>query len=214
MADPSQAFLRVSGPAAVLSRANIDTDVIISIKRAVAFKRGELGPWALESLRMRGDGTPDPACPLNSPPGDQAVVLVTGANFGCGSSREQAVWALRERGVRVVIAPSFGDIFYGNCFENFVLPIRMEPEPHAALAKAVANDPQVTVDLAECRVTCGSSLQVPFELDPVRRDMLMKGQRMIDLILERRPEVEAFELSVAQQRPWLAAEPAFDWSRA
>ena len=212
MADPSQAFVCVSGPAAVLSRDNIDTDVIISIKRAVAFKRGELGPWALESLRMRADGTPDPACPLNSPPGDQAVVLVTGGNFGCGSSREQAVWALRERGIRAVIAPSFGDIFYGNCFENFVLPIRMDAATHAALAAAVSNEPQVTVDLEECRVSCGS-LQVPFELDPVRRTMLMNGQRMLDLILARGAEVEAFERGVAEQRPWLAAEPVFAWSR-
>jgi 3-isopropylmalate/(R)-2-methylmalate dehydratase small subunit len=213
MADPSQALVRVSGAAAVLARANIDTDVIISIKRAVAFKRGELGPWALESLRMRADGTPDSECPLNSAPGNEAVVLVTGANFGCGSSREQAVWALRERGVRVIIAPSFGDIFYNNCFENLLLPIRLEPQTHAQLAAAVAREPWVTVDLAECSISC-AGLQTAFELDAVRREMLMTGRRMIDLIVARGPEVEAFERRVAQERPWLAADPAFKWSRA
>jgi len=195
----------VGGPAVVLDRANIDTDVIINIKRCVTLQRGEYGPWALEAMRFLPDGTPDPACPLNVPPGDTAKILIVGDNFGCGSSRELAVWALHERGIRVVIAPSFGDIFFGNCFENFLLPIRLPEAQHVRLAAEVKARGEAVVDLQRSTITCGS-LELAFEIDATRREMLLKGQRMIDFILARRAEITAFEARVAAERPWLAQE--------
>jgi 3-isopropylmalate/(R)-2-methylmalate dehydratase small subunit len=209
MEGTGEAMRVVSGPAVILERENIDTDVIINIKRCVTLKRGEYGPWALEALRYRADGSPDPACPLNGPPGDHAVVLVTGANFGCGSSRELAVWALRERGIQVVVAPSFGDIFFGNCFENFVLPIRLEASEHARLTRALRVDPQVTVDLDRCRIDA-FELSLPFHVEALRRQMLLSGQRTIDMLMARLPEVRDFERRLAIERPWLAAEIDLD----
>ena len=140
-------FTVVSGAAPYLPRANIDTDVIIRIERLTSLPKEQLGPYAMEALRYRADGSDDPDFILNRLTFRGAPILLAGDNFGCGSSREGAVWALQGIGVRCVVAPSFGDIFYSNCFQNGVLPIRLPAPEVEALAAACADGAPLTVDL-------------------------------------------------------------------
>lgn len=209
MSEQNRSLRVVEGKAAYVDRANIDTDIIINIKRLVICKPGEFGPWALEALRFLADGSPNPQCTLNAPTAVGANVLVAGENFGCGSSREAAVWALAEHGFRVVIAPSFGDIFYGNCFENSVLPIQLESEVHAQLMAEIVEAPAITVNLESSLISTGS-LRIPFTIDPFRREMLMSGNRTIDMLLERQAEADAFQEKVAHIRPWLFLDPRYE----
>ncbi len=209
MIDSAQGFRVVNGTAAVLDRANVDTDIIISVTKVFTLKKGLYGPWAFASLRFRGDGSPDPACSLNAPSAIGASVLVAGENFGCGSSREQAVWALQEYGFRVVIAPTFGDIFYSNCFSNFVLPIRLEPEVISRLMQALKDDSRIKVDLEHCRIEASGFMSV-FPIEPFWQKMLMEGRRMVDMLLERKEDARAFELEVAAKRPWLFQKPRYE----
>ena len=132
-------FVRVEATAAPLMIANIDTDQIIRIDRLIEHRRGELGPFCLEALRFRADGSEDPAFVPGLPRHRGAAILVAAENFGCGSSREHAVWALVDWGIRVVIAPSFGDIFYANCFQNGLLPVRLPAADVAAIALQLAH---------------------------------------------------------------------------
>jgi len=203
----------VRGTAAVLDRANVDTDIIISVTRVVTLKRGDYGPWALAALRLLPDGSLDPACSLNEPAARTACVLVAGENFGCGSSREHAVWALAEYGFKVVIAPSFGDIFYNNCFSNFVLPVRLTPDVNSRLMQALVRDPHIEVDLERCCITAGD-FTTTFPIEPFWRQVLLKGQRMVDILLERKDEALAFETQAAAARPWLFHDPAYAGSTA
>jgi 3-isopropylmalate/(R)-2-methylmalate dehydratase small subunit len=194
----------VTGVAAPLPRANIDTDVIIRIERVAQFGKGELRPYALETLRFRPDGAPDPDFVLNQPPFDAAVILVAGENFGCGSSRENAVWALADLGLRVIIAPSFGDIFFSNCFQNGVLPIRLAAGDVARIsASLTAQNPRLTVELEAQRVVLNNGESVPFEVEPYRKAMLLRGMDEIGLTLSRLTDIEAAEARDRQQRPWL-----------
>ncbi|WP_208511213.1 3-isopropylmalate dehydratase small subunit, partial [Variovorax paradoxus] len=135
-----QPFTLLRGAAAPLSIDNVDTDLIVRIERLTSLARGELGPWAFEALRFRADGSEDPDFVLNQPRWREAPILVAGRNFGCGSSREGAVWALLARGIRCVIAESFGDIFHANCFQNGVLPIRLAPSELARAHAACGAD--------------------------------------------------------------------------
>jgi 3-isopropylmalate/(R)-2-methylmalate dehydratase small subunit len=160
---------------------------------------------AFSVLRWNPDGSPRPEFVLNQPPFDRAQILLTGANFGCGSSREHAVWCLLATGIRCVIAPSFGDIFYNNCFKNGMLAIRLAPEELAPL-QAVANstDPQLTIDLDRQTVTTPAGHVKRFEIDAYKRNCLLKGLDEIGATLEKMPEIEQFESSYLQRRPWLA----------
>ena len=128
-----RAFNAVSGPAVPVDRANVDTDVLIPINRLIGTPPTELGRYLFEPWRFLPDGTPDPDFPLNAPRYAGASILVAGENFGCGSSREHAVWALDSFGIRCVVAPSFGDIFRQNCYQNGVLPIALDAGVVAAL---------------------------------------------------------------------------------
>jgi len=194
----------VTGVAAPLQRANIDTDVIIRIERVAQFGKGELQPYALETLRFGVDGTPDPGFILNQPPFDAAVILVAGENFGCGSSRENAVWALADLGLRVVIAPSFGDIFFSNCFQNGVLPIRLPQELVTRIAATLTpQNPRLTVELERQVLVLNNGETVPFEVEPYRKAMLISGMDEIGLTLSRLTDIEAAEARDRQQRPWL-----------
>jgi len=185
----------VEGIAAPLLLANIDTDVIIRIERVARFGRGELAPYALETLRFRENGDEDPGFILNQEPFRHAVILVAGENFGCGSSRENAVWALADLGIRVVIAPSFGDIFFSNCFQNGVLPIRLAPGEVARIAASLsASAPQLVLN---------DGLSLPFGVEPYRKAMLLQGQDEIGLTLSRLAEIEAAEAADRRKRPWL-----------
>ena len=129
-----QAFRTLQGPAAALLQPNIDTDVIIRIERLASVERDALGAFALEALRYRADGSEDPEFVLNRAPFRDAPILITGPNFGCGSSREGAVWSLQEMGIRAIIGSGFGDIFFANCFQNGVLPLRQPSETVARIA--------------------------------------------------------------------------------
>ena len=208
MSDPGKAFTVHTGIAAVLDMANVDTDVIIRVERCARCRRGEFGRWAFEVLRYEhaaGAELPPPPKPdfvLNQPPFDRASVLIAGPNFGCGSSREPAVWAIQEMGFRCVIAPSFGDIFANNCFENLLPAIALPRQAHLALVAAARLTPEVTVDLRRCQVRCGP-LEAGFEIEPLRREMLLQGRTTLALVLARMDEITAFERQDRARRPWL-----------
>uniref|UniRef100_UPI0035CB174C 3-isopropylmalate dehydratase small subunit n=1 Tax=uncultured Enterovirga sp. TaxID=2026352 RepID=UPI0035CB174C len=165
----------VSGPAAPLLRAQIDTDVIIRIDRLTSLKRDELGPYAFEPLRYLPDGGEDPDFVLNRPTFRRAPILLAGANFGCGSSREGAVWALMGAGLRCVIADSFGDIFYNNCFQNGLLPVALPAATIEQLAAEAAGGAPVTIDLVKQVVTSPEGARIAFNIDPQRREILLEG---------------------------------------
>jgi 3-isopropylmalate/(R)-2-methylmalate dehydratase small subunit len=192
---------RITGVAAPLLRANVDTDVIIRIDRLTTNRPSELAPYAFEALRYRADGSEEPSFILNRAPFRGAPILVAGPNFGCGSSREPAVWALMGLGIRCVIAPSFGDIFQGNCFQNGVLPVELPEADVDALAVAAESGEPVTVDLREQRVTT-SSRSWSFALPALRKQSLLEGLDDLDLALQDLPLVLAWEERDRQARPW------------
>jgi 3-isopropylmalate/(R)-2-methylmalate dehydratase small subunit len=197
-------FVTLTSVGAPLRRPNVDTDVIIRIERLARFRRNELGPWAFESLRYLADGSENPDFVLNRPGYRDARILVGGENFGCGSSREDAVWAIAAAGLRAVLAPSFGDIFYGNCFQNGVLPIRLPAATIDGLMDALEKQPEaLTIDLPSQIVTTAGGTVIPFEIEPLRKRMLVEGLDEIGLTLTRVAELEAFETRDRAARPWL-----------
>jgi len=195
-------FRQVTGPAAPLLRDNIDTDVIIRIERLAALDRNQLGPYALEALRFRPDGSEDPSFILNEHAFRTAPILLAGANFGCGSSREAAVWALMERGVRCVIAPSFGDIFFNNCIQNALLPIRLPLARIQAVARAAAAVGHFTVDLEQCTVASPDGEVTPFVIDAQQREALLLGLDEIQLTLRDAESIRAWQGKDQLCRPW------------
>jgi 3-isopropylmalate dehydrogenase len=191
--------------AAPLQRAHIDTDQIIRIERLIDHPRGELGPYCLEALRYRADRSDDPAFAPNAPRYRGAAILVAGENFGCGSSREHAVWALLDWGVRAVVAPSFGDIFYGNSFQNGLLPVRLAADEVAAITAELeqAAQPTLTIDLQACTVTTPAGRVLPFSVEPERREALLAGLDEIGLTLRLRGAIDAFRRRDEAARPWI-----------
>ena len=199
-----QAFTTVSGAAAPLLRDNVDTDVIIRIERLTGTTRGSMGAWAFEALRYRPDGSDNPDFVLNQPPFQGAPILIGGANFGCGSSREGAVWALMGMGLRCVIAPSFGDIFFNNCFQNGMLPVRLPAADVDRLAAACAGgNARVTVDLARQVVVFPHGEEVRFEIEALRRDAMLQGLDEIGLTLQHRAAIDAFQARDRLARPFV-----------
>jgi 3-isopropylmalate/(R)-2-methylmalate dehydratase small subunit len=197
-----QPFTVVAGAAPYLPQANLDTDVIIRIERLTALARDALGPFALESLRYRPDGSEDPGFVMNQAHFRSAPFLLAGENFGCGSSREGAVWALRGIGIRCVVAPSFGDIFFSNCFQNGVLPVRLPAEQIRSLAEACRGGEALTVDLERCVLSAASGPEIPFMVDPLRREGLIHGLDDIGLTLKHNDEILAWQRVDRQRRPW------------
>ena len=197
-----QAFTTLTGRAAPLLMANVDTDVIIRIERLAGVPRAELGRYAFEVLRYRSDGSDDPEFVLNAPGFRGAPILLAGPNFGCGSSREAAVWALMGIGVRCVIAPSFGDIFYGNCVQNGVLPVVLDDTAVQAIAGIAQAGRAVTVDLVQQRVSA-ENVELPFTIDTLRREQLLAGLDAIDLAMRDRPAIEAWQQADRERRPWV-----------
>jgi 3-isopropylmalate/(R)-2-methylmalate dehydratase small subunit len=198
-------FTTLTAPAAALLRQNIDTDIIVRIERLITLGRTELAPYCFEALRYREDGSDDPAFFLNDPACKGARILLAGRNFGCGSSREGAVWALMCVGIRCVIAPSFGDIFFNNCFQNGVLPIVLDAGTIESLADTVRRDPQahpLTVDLERQEVRA-AALTIGFEVDPGRREALLEGLDEIGVTLQREPDIAAFQARDRALRPWI-----------
>jgi len=200
-------FTKLNAIAAPIMRTNIDTDVIIRIEHLVGNSvRGTLGRWAFGSLRYLPDGSENPEFILNREPYRQAEILVTGPNFGCGSSREGAVWALQEMGVRAVIGSGFGDIFFANCFQNGILPIVVDKEIVDQLAAEVENTQgagRIGIDLQEQTITSPSGKRHGFEIDPRRRTGLLEGLDEVLLTLQRDDEIRAFQASDRAERPWI-----------
>jgi 3-isopropylmalate/(R)-2-methylmalate dehydratase small subunit len=200
-------FTKLSAIAAPLMRSNIDTDVIIRIERLVGNSvRGTLGKWAFGSLRYLPEGAENPEFILNREPYRQAEILVTGPNFGCGSSREGAVWSLQEMGIRAVIGSGFGDIFFANCFQNGILPIVVDKEIVDGLAAEVEHTQgagRITVDLEEQTITSPSGTRHRFEIDPRRRAGLLEGLDEVLQTLRRDDEIRAFQASDRLERPWI-----------
>ena len=198
-----QPFTTLAGPAAPLMRDNLDTDVIIRIERLTGTPRDGLGAYAFESLRLRPDGTEDPGFVLNQPAYRGAPILVTGANFGCGSSREGAVWALMGMGLRCIVAEGFGDIFAGNCFQNGLLPVRLPADAVRRLAAQCQPGAQVAVDLRRQLVTVPDGEAMPFEVEPMRRTALLEGLDDIGLTLRHAEAIAAFQAADQAARPWV-----------
>lgn len=197
-----QPFTIVTGAAAHLPRANVDTDVIIRIERLTTLPNEELGAYAFEALRYRDDGSDDPDFILNQPAFRGAPVLLAGDNFGCGSSREGAVVALQGLGLRCVIAPSFGDIFFSNCFQNGVLPIRLPAPEVEALAAACAHGEPLTVDLERQAIRTAAGAETAFTVDPMRREGLLHGLDDVGLTLKDKALIQQWQQADRSRRPW------------
>ena len=200
-----QKFTSLHAIAAPLTRSNVDTDFIIRIERCTRAPRHELGRYAFEAVRFLPDGAENPAFILNREPWRHAQILVCGENFGCGSSREMAVWALEGLGIRCVIAPSFGDIFHGNCFQNGVLAIRL-PQEAASRLQALAADAAtatLSVDLERQSITTASNEEISFQVDPLQRKALLEGRDAIGVTLARDAEIAAWQAADRERRPWI-----------
>ena len=196
-------FTTLTAIAAHYPKPNVDTDLIIRVERCAQVPKDQLGPYAFEMARFKADGSENPDFVLNRAPWREARILVGAENFGCGSSREMAVWAIADLGIRCVIAPSFGQIFFDNCFQNGLLAIRLPADAHAALAKR-ASDPRdctFTVDLAAQTIDG----RIPFDVDPLRKKMLLEGLDEIGLTLSREAEIAAFQAADRARRPWVYA---------
>jgi len=198
-------FTQLSGVAAPLPMINVDTDMIIPKQFLKTVKRTGLGAALFHELRTRPDGGENPDFVLNKPAYRKAVILIAGANFGCGSSREHAPWALADFGIRCVIAESFADIFYNNCFKNGLLPIKL---PQAEIDKLLDDAGRganaiVSVDLEKQEIRGPDGGCIKFEIDPFRRQCLLNGWDDIGLTLRHEGEISAFEAKRRQQAPWL-----------
>ena len=200
-------FVRVQGIAAPLHRPNVDTDAIIPSREITSPGREGYGEKLFAPWRYLGpDRRENPDFVLNRAPFRAAAILVAGENFGCGSSREMAAWALRQFGIRAVIAPSFGAIFRSNCLRNGILPVVLPAATVAALAaRAEAGDLVLAVDLESCAVTTPDGASRAFQVEAREREMMLEGLDAIALTLRRRGEIEAFQERDRAARPWIWA---------
>jgi 3-isopropylmalate/(R)-2-methylmalate dehydratase small subunit len=188
-------YVRVTGIVAPLDRPNVDTDQIIPAKYLKRVERTGFGPFLFDSWRKLPDGSPNPEFFLNDPRYKDATILLAGPNFGSGSSREHAPWALEDYGFRTVIAPSFADIFQNNCYQNGMLPVLLSQEAVDHLMEKAKSTPgyQLTVDLERCLVTDSDEYTVEFEINDFRRDCLLQGLDDIALTLEHGDAIDAYE---------------------
>lgn len=200
----SRAFTRLRAVAAPLPQPNIDTDAILPARYLKRIEIAGLGKVLFNEWRYTAEGTERPEFVLNQAPYRHAQVLVSGANFGCGSSRENAVWALYDYGIRCVIAPSFGDIFYNNAVGYGLLPVVLLPKQVEALLAELAAAPgtEVEVDLSAQEVRFGAGV-ASFSIDAAAEHRLVNGLDEIALTLEREAEIAAFEERRRRERPWL-----------
>ena len=198
-----QKFDTLTGVAAPLNIVNVDTDMIIPKQFLKTIKRTGLGKNLFDEMRYTTDGKEIPDFVLNRPQYRKAQILVAGANFGCGSSREHAPWALLDFGIRCVISTSFADIFYNNCFKNGILPIKVSPEDIEKLfddAERGANA-TLTIDLENQEIRGPDGGTVRFEIDAFRKHCLLNGLDDIGLTMEKAPAIEAYEKKIAE-RAW------------
>ena len=198
-------FTRLEAVAAPLPIVNVDTDMIIPKDYLKTIKRSGLAKGLFAEMRLNEDGTENPDFVLNRPAYRDAQILVAGDNFGCGSSREHAPWALLDRGIRCVISTSFADIFYNNCFKNGILPIVVTPEELSKLmddAERGANA-TLTVDLQAQTIQGPDGGTIRFDIDPHRKHVLLEGLDDIGLTMQKKDAIDSFEQSHAGERPWV-----------
>ena len=209
-----QAFTKHKGIVAPMDRPNVDTDAIIPKQFLKSIKRSGFGPNAFDDWRYLDEGGPDidndtrrvnPDFVLNQSPFDKATILVARENFGCGSSREHAVWALDDFGFRAVLAPSFADIFFNNSFKNGLLPIVLDAEIIDSIFKAVEKNPgfELSIDLESQTIEMEGQAPIAFEVDEFRKHCLLNGLDDIGLTLQHADDIKAYEKKRSQQAPWL-----------
>ncbi|MCK9513903.1 MAG: 3-isopropylmalate dehydratase small subunit [Pigmentiphaga sp.] len=200
-------FTTLHGTAAPLPLDNVDTDMIIRVEPLFSgVPREQLGAHALAALRYRPDGSADPDFVLNRPEYADATILVTGSNFGCGSSREGAVWALAGLGIRAVVAPGFGEIFFNNCFENGLLPIRLAANIVRRLQRQLAeglHGRRLGIDLERCELTAPDGEVLSFAVPRLKREALLEGLDSIAVTQKRDARIAAYQDRERQRRPWL-----------
>lgn len=207
-----KAFTSLTALVAPLDRANVDTDAIIPKQFLKSIRRAGFGPYLFDEWRYLDHGEPDMDCTnrplnkdfvLNLPQYQGAQILLTRENFGCGSSREHAPWALEDFGFRAIIAPSFADIFFNNCFKNGILPIVLPAETVDQLFKQIVDGYQLTIDLEAQTITTPSGESILFTIDENRRHRLLNGLDDIGLSLQHADKIKAYEEQRAKRAPWL-----------
>jgi len=198
-------FTHLTGTAAPLPIANIDTDQIIPKQFLKTVSREGLSKGLFFDFKTRPDGTPDPDFVLNKPAYAKASILIAKENFGCGSSREHAPWALLDQGLSVIIAPSFADIFYNNCFKNGILPIKLSPEDLKKLMDDAerGSNATLTIDLPKQEIRGPDGGVVTFDLDPFRKHCLLNGLDDIGLTMEKAASIDSYEKKQSAAQPWL-----------
>ncbi|MFZ2312494.1 MAG: 3-isopropylmalate dehydratase small subunit [Methylobacter sp.] len=210
-----RAFTKITALVAPLDRANVDTDAIIPKQFLKSIRRAGFGPYLFDEWRYLDHGEPDMDCTnrpinkdfvLNKPEYKGAEILLTRENFGCGSSREHAPWALEDFGFRAIIAPSFADIFYNNCFKNGLLPIALPADVVDSLFKELVTGYQLTIDLETQKITTPSSREIGFDVDETRKYRLLNGLDDIALTLQHADKIKAYEAERAKRAPWLFAD--------
>ena len=201
-------FKTLTATAAALPIDNVDTDMIIPKQFLKTIKRTGLSEGLFYEMRYEVDGSKVEDFVLHQPPYTGAQILVAGDNFGCGSSREHAPWALLDFGIRCVIAESFADIFYNNCFKNGILPISLPKEQLDELMEVAKSEhPEITVDL-ESQTIRAQNKEYAFDVEPFRKQCLLEGLDDIGLTLEKAPHIDSYEQSHASKTPWLFAQSA------
>ncbi len=190
-----EAFTKIKGLVATLNRVDVDTDQIIPKQFLKRIEKTGYGQFLFYDWRLKEDGSPNPDFELNEPRFKGASILLTRDNFGCGSSREHAPWALLDYGFRSILAPSFADIFYNNCFKNGMLPVKLSQDQIDELFEWVRANPgaQLTVDLESQTLSGDSAVEYLFEVDPFRRDCLLQGLDDIDLTLQHEDRIQEYE---------------------
>lgn len=198
-------FDKLTGVAAPLRMINVDTDIIIPKQFLKTVKRTGLGVHAFNDIRYHEDGSEKEDFVLNKPAYKNAEILITGENFGCGSSREHAPWAILDMGIRCIIAPSFADIFYNNSFKNGILPIVLPQDQVDQLMNEAENNPDapLEIDLENQTIKRGNQFTFDFEIDPFRKHCLLNGLDDIGLTLEKKAHIATFEKKDKEKRSWL-----------
>ena len=191
--------------AALLNRNNIDTDQIVPKQFLKKVERTGFGAHLFHDWRFNADGSDNPEFELNNPAFKSARILVAGENFGCGSSREHAPWAIEDYGLNTIISTSYADIFFNNCFKNGILPIQVDAQTLATLMQEITADEgvQFTVDLQAQTVTTPAGTLVKFDVDPVRKNNLLNALDDIGITLTHVDKIDAFEINQKQTMPWL-----------
>ena len=200
-----QKFDKLEGVAAPMDIINIDTDMLIPKQFLKTIKRSGLGKSLFFEMRYTNEGDENAEFILNKPAYRSAQILVAGDNFGCGSSREHAPWALLDYGIRCVISTSFADIFYNNCFKNGILPIKVTPEQRDALLADAADieNPELKIDLNLQKISRPNGATITFEIDPFRKECLLNGLDDIGLTLEKSEMIRSYEQKRSSSLPWL-----------